>query len=284
MKTLHFGIEMEMTGITREKAANLMAGFFGTGWGSHQDGAYDTWTATDDLGRTWKAMSDSSIQAQRKVGGRIESASTEYRTEVVSPILSYDDIPKLQELVRTLRKAGAMVNSSCGIHIHVGAEKFTPKTLRNLVNLMASKEDMIYHALQIDPIREGRYCRKTDDTFLKELNRKQPKTMEAFADVWYLQAPFGREYHYNSSRYHGLNLHATFTKGTVEFRLSTAPSTPGRSRHTSSSAWRWPIRPSRRRKPPPERRKRTTKNTPSGAGCCGWGSSETNSRPAGCTC
>lgn len=219
MKTLHFGIEMEMTGITREKAANLMAGFFGTGWGSHQGGAYDTWTATDDLGRTWKAMSDSSIHAQRKVGGRIESASTEYRTEVVSPILSYDDIPKLQELVRTLRKAGAMVNTSCGIHIHVGAEKFTPKTLRNLVNLMASKEDMIYHALQIDPIREGRYCRKTDDTFLKELNRKQPKTMEAFADVWYLQAPFGREYHYNSSRYHGLNLHATFTKGTVEFRL-----------------------------------------------------------------
>ena len=164
-------------------------------------------------------MSDSSIHAQRKVGGRIESASTEYRTEVVSPILSYDDIPKLQEMVRTLRKAGAMVNTSCGIHIHVGAEKFTPKTLRNLVNLMASKEDMIYHALQIDPIREGRYCRKTDAEFLNELNKKQPKTMEAFADVWYIQAPFGRDEHYNNSRYHGLNLHATFTKGTVEFRL-----------------------------------------------------------------
>ncbi len=79
--------------------------------------------------------------------GQIEGAPNEYRTEVVSPILSYDDIPKLQELVRTMRKAGAMVNSSCGIHIHVGAEQFTPKTLRNLVNLMASKEDMIYHAL-----------------------------------------------------------------------------------------------------------------------------------------
>ena len=63
MKTLHFGIEMEMTGITREKAANLMAGFFGTGWGTHQGGVYDTWTATDDLGRTWKVMSDSSIHA-----------------------------------------------------------------------------------------------------------------------------------------------------------------------------------------------------------------------------
>lgn len=69
MKTLHFGIEMEMTGITREKAANLMAGFFGTGRGTYEGGAYDTYTALDNQGRTWKAMSDSSIRPQRKVGG-----------------------------------------------------------------------------------------------------------------------------------------------------------------------------------------------------------------------
>ena len=219
MKTLHFGIEMEMTGITREKAANLTAGFFGTGRGTYEGGAYDTYTALDNQGRTWKAMSDSSIRPQRKVGGQIEGATRDYRTEVVSPILSYDDIPKLQELVRTLRKAGALVNTSCGIHIHVGAEKFTPKTLRNLVNLVASKEDMIYHALQIDALREARYCQKTDETFLWELNKKQPRTMAEFADIWYIQAPFGRDEHYNNSRYHGLNLHATFTKGTVEFRL-----------------------------------------------------------------
>lgn len=219
MKTLHFGIEMEMTGITRAQAANLMGAFFGMGRGTHKGGAYDTYTASDAKGRTWKAMSDSSIWAQRKVDGQIEGATNEYRTEVVSPILSYDDIPKLQELVRTLRKAGALVNSSCGIHIHVGAEQFTPKTLRNLVNLMASKEDMIYHALHIDPIREGRYCQKTDGTFLAKLNKKQPQTMTEFADIWYIQAPFGRNEHYNCSRYHGLNLHATFTKGTVEFRL-----------------------------------------------------------------
>ena len=87
MKTLHFGIEMEMTGITREKAANLTAGFFGTGRGTYEGGAYDTYTALDNQGRTWKAMSDSSIRPQRKVGGQIEGATRDYRTEVVSPIL-----------------------------------------------------------------------------------------------------------------------------------------------------------------------------------------------------
>ena len=45
--------------------------------------------------------------------------------------------------------------------------------------------------------------------------------MAALADIWYgsQNADYGRSQHYNDSRYHMLNLHATFTKGTVEFRL-----------------------------------------------------------------
>ena len=45
--------------------------------------------------------------------------------------------------------------------------------------------------------------------------------MAELADIWYntQNASYGRDQHYNESRYHMLNLHATFTKGTVEFRL-----------------------------------------------------------------
>ena len=51
--------------------------------------------------------------------------------------------------------------------------------------------------------------------------QKKPKTMAALADIWYTAngAGYGRNNHYNESRYHMLNYHATFTKGTVEFRL-----------------------------------------------------------------
>jgi hypothetical protein len=45
--------------------------------------------------------------------------------------------------------------------------------------------------------------------------------MSDLADIWYStnNATYGRNQHYNDSRYHMLNLHATFTKGTIEFRL-----------------------------------------------------------------
>ena len=80
MKTLHFGIEMEMTGITRSRAASLIARFFGTE-SRHEGEAYDTYIARDEQGREWKAMNDSSLIPQKKVNGNITDASSFYRTE-----------------------------------------------------------------------------------------------------------------------------------------------------------------------------------------------------------
>ena len=217
MRTQRFGIEIEMTGITREKAAKVIAEYFGTE--SFYIGTYyETYGAKDRQGRTWKATYDSSIIAQKKSGGRTVRAADEYKCEVVSPILTYEDMADLQEIIRQLRHKGAFVNSQCGIHIHVDASRYTPQTLRNLVNIIASKEDILYKALQIDPARL-RWCKKTNEKLIETINRKKPQTMEALKDIWYAGSTRGRDEHYNDTRYHGLNLHSTFTKGTVEFRL-----------------------------------------------------------------
>lgn len=217
MRTQKFGIEIEMTGITREKAAKVIAEYFGTE--SFYIGTYyETYGAKDRQGRTWKATYDSSIIAQKKERGRTVGANDTYKCEIVSPILTYEDLPDLQEVVRQLRHSGAFVNSQCGIHIHVDASRYTPQTLRNLVNIIASKEDILYKALQIDPARL-RWCKKTNERLLETINRKKPETMEALKDIWYAGSNRGRMEHYNETRYHGLNLHSTFTKGTVEFRL-----------------------------------------------------------------
>lgn len=217
MRTQRFGIEIEMTGITRKKAAEVIAEYFGTE-SFYLGTYYKTYGAKDRQGRTWKATYDSSIIAQKKSGGRTVQAADEYKCEIVSPILTYEDMADLQEVVRRLRHSGAFVNSQCGIHIHVDAGRYTPQTLRNLVNIIASKEDILYKALRIDPARL-RWCKKTNEKLIETINRKKPQTMEALKDIWYAGSTRGRDEHYNDTRYHGLNLHSTFTKGTVEFRL-----------------------------------------------------------------
>ena len=65
------GVEVEMNNITRTKAAELAAEFFGTGRHEHTAGrnGYDTYSAWDGEGREWKFQKDVSIHGtgQRKV-------------------------------------------------------------------------------------------------------------------------------------------------------------------------------------------------------------------------
>ena len=72
---------------------------------------------------------------------------------------------------------GGRVMDSCGIHIHVDASRHDPKTLRNIVNIMASKEDLLYKALRVQIDREY-YCQKADLRFLEDVNLKRPKHNE----------------------------------------------------------------------------------------------------------
>ena len=66
--------------------------------------------------------------------------------------------------------------------------------------------------------RQHRWCQPVDTRFLEELNRRKPKSMEAVERIWY-NGESRRDQHYDDSRYHCLNLHSVFQKGTVEFRL-----------------------------------------------------------------
>ena len=214
LKNQTIGVEIEMNSITREKAAQIAADFFGTGRSQNtaSRNGYSTWSAWDGDGREWKFQKDVSI-----------AGPDSEKCELVTPILRYGDIETLQELIRQLRHAGAKSDASrgCGVHIHIGANVHTAQTLRNLANIMASHESLIAEALDLDHRRMSRYCRTVDPKFLEQVNKKKPTTMTQLADIWYTShgANYGRDQHYNDSRYHMLNYHATFTKGTVEFRL-----------------------------------------------------------------
>ena len=229
-KAQTFGVEIEMTGITRNKAAKTAAEFFGTG--RYEDTAYrngySAWSAFDAEGREWKFVSDASIRA----------TSSGTSTEMVTPVLGYEDMETLQELCRRLRKAGAKSNADlgCGVHIHIGLKakdgtEHTPKTIKNLANLMASHEDLIAAVVGIDAARTTRWCRVARESFLKGINGKGNRlTWETIDKAFYEDGALGsRNQRYANARYQMLNLHPTLqsklgtadsghTKPTVEFR------------------------------------------------------------------
>lgn len=221
IKKQRYGVEVEMTGITRAKAASIIAEVFGTRASSADGSCYHTITIKDQSSRTWKVMRDSSISPARNDG--TNEYMDEYRVEMVTPPLNYEDIETLQTIIRKLREAGAKANSSCGIHIHVDGANHTPKSLKKLINFMVARQDLIYEALNIGA-RGDQWCRKLNPQLLVEMRKDKNLSKSSAENIWYSRANDNYcggidHQHYNTTRYHGVNLHSYFSKGTVEFRL-----------------------------------------------------------------
>ena len=67
LRDQYFGTEIEMTGITRQRAAQVVAEMFGTDY--YHRISYDSWCVRDQQGKEWKFSSDGSIITERKVRG-----------------------------------------------------------------------------------------------------------------------------------------------------------------------------------------------------------------------
>ena len=218
MLTKRFGVEIEFTGITRKEASKIVSDYLGGIVEETRDG-YDTKKVIAPDNRVWKLMSDGSLRCEEKVNGRRVLRGREYSCELVTPILTYkEDIETLQEIIRLLRKAGAFTNKTCGIHIHLDGKDHTVQSIKNFINIIASKNDLFYKALEIKEERM-RYCKKIDEALVKRIKTCKPKTMKKLQDIWYQDYGGFRDYHYHDSRYHFLNLHSFFTRNhTVELR------------------------------------------------------------------
>jgi hypothetical protein len=124
------------------------------------------------------------------------------QAEVVSPVLGYDDIEQLQEVVRAIRRAGARVDSTCGIHIHIDAAPFDGRRLGNLAKMVYKQEPLILHALGVSDARQRRYTRPVEDHLIRQIEASRPTTTDELNRLWYGYHN-SNPHHYDSSRYYG---------------------------------------------------------------------------------
>jgi len=208
LRELRYGIEIETVKRTREQIAWAIHSVVG-GHVRHigQPASYDPWEVEDLRGRKWKVVNDASLT----------NVPSHLRAELVSPVLTYDDLEQLQEVARAIRKAGGKINSQCGIHIHIDAEPFDGRKLGNLAKVVYKQEPLILHALSINSDRLRRYTRPVSDELIQNIERHRPKTKAQLNRIWYGYHN-NQPQHYDNTRYHGVNLHNVWYRGTVEFR------------------------------------------------------------------
>lgn len=142
-----YSITMQMTGITRKAAAEILSAAFSCPYEfNREENAY---VVKDRADREWKVEQNNDILCQQKKEDTIIGANFLYSVEVTTPFLYERDFPLIEEMVKGLQEAGALTNESTNISIRLKHNGYgiTDNYSGNMYNLMKSKKELIQKAL-----------------------------------------------------------------------------------------------------------------------------------------
>lgn len=133
-------------------------------------------------------------------------------------------IGQIEAISKALLRDGARVSSGCGLHVHVDARDFSYYDLRRLVLLYERIEPALFEMMPASR-RESRFCQPCGKLYAEAVraNRlpkiyKENLIKSVYGDE--AKRPARRD-KYDDSRYHALNIHSWFYRGTIECRLHT---------------------------------------------------------------
>jgi hypothetical protein len=150
-----------------------------------------------NVSRVWKVVSDASV-----MGG----------WEIVSPVLTAARMDEVVKVCDALQAAGATVNVTCGLHVHVGAQGFfNDGQIRNILK-RAIRYEGAMDTLVPRSRRDSRWANGFSAKAVASINEK----MKAVDNAPSLRAAF--EAVCPARRYHKLNIDCFWRQGTVEFR------------------------------------------------------------------
>ena len=156
-----------------------------------------------------------------------EDGSLSNGTEITTPPLQLNDFEDgVKHACKAMDEAGFAITRSCGLHIHLDASDFKDdyEKITNLFKVFYAIEPIIYASLPSSR-RGNTYCKPLSyDYKFTEVHKKlKPSTWDK--KIYKSSYP-DKNTHYNDIRYHGLNLHSIFYRGTVEFRYHSGTLNP----------------------------------------------------------
>lgn len=149
MRWKKYGIEMDMTGITRKAVAEILAEQFDTKVVfCLSDNGYNV---PDQNQRLWRILPSDSIKAEKYNGEKVVGANYMYQVKLLSPFLYENEFPMLEKALEQLELRGAIVNDSTKMNLllDVSCIENWEKYQTNLENLYESKGELFQKALDI---------------------------------------------------------------------------------------------------------------------------------------
>lgn len=147
-------------------------------------------------------------------------------SEVKTPPRELKDLEDMiKHTTQIMRDAGFQIHDTCGLHVHIDGSDFRTNysKIAQLFRTFYVIEPIIY-AMLPSKRRHGTYSQPLfrDYSFNSISTHIKPDKID---EAWYQGSPMKHDHHHGS-RYHGLNLHSLFYRGTVEFRYHSGSLNP----------------------------------------------------------
>ena len=127
--------------------------------------------------------------------------------------------------MRLLTDAGAIVNNTCGLHIHIDNTNSKEDLLLMMKKFVEEQYDLM-SKFNVKTNRIEKYCKLYDSSILEMLSKNcsEFETIEdvAKAIVYHLAPNDSLKSSHNGARYYAFNVHALFAHNTLEFRFFNA--------------------------------------------------------------
>lgn len=230
---MRIGIEVEFTGISRRDAVCELMKLWSIPYDiekySYKEETRTRYVIKDREGLKWSIVLDRSIHPVVS-NGKASLEMDEYMCEIVSPVLDSEyesDINKFASVLNAIRCAGAIVNETCGIHIHVDC----PEDLKELYTMFSRFMNM-QRNLQVEfgipKYRLEGYCKEYSENLCNWFKDKKFGTLEEFQHFFYnwLAPNVSRDDPKNPARYYMINMDSIHKLGTVEFRFFNSTLSP----------------------------------------------------------
>lgn len=219
------GIEVEFTGIKREVVISALENLFQNErevvYKDIGEIPYNLYRVKDYYGNKWVVVRDRSIKSEvySKITKfdltAIVDDNHEYACEIITPILTSETLPVLFSVLDVIRAIGGVVNTSCGIHIHV--DKLDTKSTLALFRKYILMQDEIYNLFQVNEARQSEYCKRFPEGVEVPEFGNDEELLKWYHDIF--SSEVDGIVDYKTSRYYGLNLHSIEHHNTLEFRL-----------------------------------------------------------------
>lgn len=165
-------------------------------------------------GARWEIKTDSSVTAANIGGGYVNR-------EIASPVLKgAKGLKELKTLLSALDGCGARVNSSCGLHVHIGINEFTAQQVKNVVLTFANAEHVMTRCSWKSRVKIS------SSSWCEPVARYAPALRSFALQGMTNPVEVAKSICYNvyqhtnkgPKRYHDVNLESAYERPTIEFR------------------------------------------------------------------